>query len=633
MFKPTSANDRINYGEMLMPPSGFRLGRAVGTTYSLDLETLAAVSIALGLAEDTDSELIGNPISMLSAIQKISDKIIVFCEAGQIKLPAKSNALCLTLEKMVVPISMPFDKNINRYPAFHPKTWLLEYVNENGDKKYRFVVMSRNMTFDHSWDVACAMDGAASSASGEDSQPIVDFLKFLEEQLNKDLANYSKQSVELKNLIEAVSGGVSFCLEDRFTKCDILPLGIGPAGYDMASDRLFKENFHELVVMSPFLSGSIIKGLNDSKTLTGTTRTLITRRSELSKIKDGEASNFDVYVMKDEIIDGESSVSDGEKQKNSAIHDNLGDEDSAKNNDDENMQNDGMSKQDIHAKIYIRRKYGTTDLFLGSMNASYAAIHSNVEMMLRLRTKNSVLNGEKFLIDIMGEDRDGKKNPFEKVSLEDADETKDTTVQDDVEQLIKDVCRIKMTAEVKCVDGRYDVHITADIKSSIDGARIRIRPFRSNKDSELLPEMTFEALDILQLSEFYAVSATIEDCTLERVIMIPTKGLPEGREAEVIKSVIRTKNQFIEYVAFVLGDDYVQSFLENKKTSGAHGEREQNAAMPAVYEKMLKTSVSDPGRLDEIQYVMKAIQEEEIIPQEFGEMYSVFCNALGIKKA
>ena len=34
------------------------------------------------------------------------------------------------------------------------------------------------------------------------------------------------------------------------------------------------------------------------------------------------------------------------------------------------------------------------------MNASYAAIHSNVEMMLRLRTKNSVLNGEKFLNDI-----------------------------------------------------------------------------------------------------------------------------------------------------------------------------------------------------------------------------------------
>ena len=107
MFKPTSAKDRINYGEVLMPPVGFHVERAIGTTYSLDLETLTAVSIALGLIEDTDSELMNNPLCMLSALQKISDRIVVFCEAGQIKLPAKSNALCLILEKIVVPVALP----------------------------------------------------------------------------------------------------------------------------------------------------------------------------------------------------------------------------------------------------------------------------------------------------------------------------------------------------------------------------------------------------------------------------------------------------------------------------------------------------------------------------------------------
>ena len=107
-------------------------------------------------------------------------------------------------------------------------------------------------------------------------------------------------------------------------------------------------------------------------------------------------------------------------------------------------------------------------------------------------------------------------------------------------------------------------------------------------------------------------------------------GLTE--EAEIIKNVIKTKNQFIEYVAFILGDDYVRSFLENKKTSGEYGEWDQNSAMPAVYEKMLKTSISDPDRLGEIQYITKAIEEEEIIPPEFREMYAVFCDTLGIKQ-
>ena len=42
-----------------------------------------------------------------------------------------------------------------------------------------------------------------------------------------------------------------------------------------------------------------------------------------------------------------------------------------------------------------------------------------------------------------------------------------------------------------------------------------------------MPEMDFNSLDMLQLSEFYVASVTIEDCTLERVIMIPTSGIPE----------------------------------------------------------------------------------------------------------
>lgn len=630
MFKPTSAKDRINYGEALIPPIGFRLEHAIGTTYSLDLETLTAVSIALGLIEDTDSELVTNPISMLSALQKIADRITVFCEAGQIKLPAKANALCLILEKMVVPVSLPFDKKINRYPAFHPKTWLLEYSNEEGKQLYRFVVMSRNMTFDHSWDVACTMDGDLSSAGSVDSQPIVDFLTFLRRQLNNEFANYLRQNNDLTHLIETVSM-VSFYPEDNFFECEIMPLGIGATSCDMASKELFTENFHELVVMSPFISGTVIEGLNDAgKTMTGTTRTLITRRSELSNIKGGKASNFDVYVMKDEIIDGESSVSDGEELKPSAINADLDKNDIALNKDKEKQEEEESPKQDIHAKIYLRRKYSTTDLYLGSMNASYGAIHSNVEMMVHLRTRNSVLNGKKFLDDIMGEDRESKKNPFERVSLGDVDEADNTTVQDRVEQLIKKVSRIKMFAAVEQVDGRYNIIITANTVKPLDG--VWIRPLRSNKESVLMPKMSFQDLEILQLSEFYVVSATIEDCTLERVIMIPTTGISDERENEVIKNVIRTKNQFIEYVSFILGDDYVQSFLENKKASGAYGDWDQNRAMPAVYEKMLKTSVSDPERLGEIQYITKAIQEEEIIPPEFREMYDVFCNTLGIKQ-
>ena len=100
MFRPDSNQDRTDYSSILMPPDGYRLDRAVGTTYSLDLEALTAVAICLGLSEETDSKLMQNPIGMLNALQKVSDKIVLFCEAGQIKVPTKPTALSILLEKL-----------------------------------------------------------------------------------------------------------------------------------------------------------------------------------------------------------------------------------------------------------------------------------------------------------------------------------------------------------------------------------------------------------------------------------------------------------------------------------------------------------------------------------------------------
>ncbi len=39
--------DRLDYGRLLIPPDGYRLDRAVAATYSLDLEMLLSVPVAL----------------------------------------------------------------------------------------------------------------------------------------------------------------------------------------------------------------------------------------------------------------------------------------------------------------------------------------------------------------------------------------------------------------------------------------------------------------------------------------------------------------------------------------------------------------------------------------------------------
>lgn len=612
MFRPDNNHDRTNYSEMLLPPEGFRLEKAVGTTYSLDLEALTAVAIVLGLTEETDSKLMQNPISMLNALQRVSSRIILFCEDGQIKIPSKPTALSILLEKMVVPVALPMDAKLKRYPAFHPKTWTLEYVNDTGEKKYRFVVMSRNLTFDRSWDISFAMDSSTKVRQKRKTAPIIDFLNYLQTQIHKTTPDATKKRASiaaLKREIEAVSFSLSS--KEFGEDFQILPLGIGKSSYDMSKDTLFCNDrssadytFHELVVMSPFLTDSVIEFFNQKdKGLTGCKRTLITRKSELSKITANKVDNFDIFAMKDEIVDGEEIVSDDSSKK---------------------------QQQDIHAKIYIRKKYSDVDLYLGSMNASYAAINKNVEMMLWLGTKNQYLNGEKFLNDIFCGPEDGNANPFEKVNVIEKQEDVEADEKNQLERRIKDFCRLSKKALIIETAGKYKIQIS--IEGGENDESMQISPFNSNKEKSLAHFIEFEDMDVLQLSEFYKIKASIGQTSISRIIMIPTTGFPEERESAVVNSVVKDRRSFVEYISFVLGDDYLISMLEDNELGESGFFKQSTDAMPALYEKMLATALNAPERLKEIDYILKMISGNEIIPDEFRKTYEIFCRTLKLKQ-
>ena len=63
-------------------------------------------------------------------MNNIIGKIVVFCEAGQIKASTNSNNFLFWLEKIVKQIQVPSDNN-NKFPAFHPKVWLIKYKKSN----------------------------------------------------------------------------------------------------------------------------------------------------------------------------------------------------------------------------------------------------------------------------------------------------------------------------------------------------------------------------------------------------------------------------------------------------------------------------------------------------------------------
>lgn len=610
MFKPNDNEDRLDYGKLLLPPEGFRLDMAVGTTYSLDLEALTAVAICLGSEEETDSAFMQNPVNNLHALEKVSDEILIFCEAGQTKMPGTHSALTLLLEKMVTQVALPKDESMGNYPAFHPKTWTLSYVNEDGEYRYRYIVMSRNLTFDRSWDISFAMDGVPGSERPEKTKPILSFLDYLASQVQDTYPDDAKKKEKLQKLLNRLQN-VSFRLNSKEfgEEFEVLPMGIGENSYDMSRDDLFcdekytaRYSFHELIVMSPFLSGSIIESLNqEERAMKDCRRTLITRRSELGKLKPEQANHFDIYVLKDEMADDGDSPSGADAEP---------------------------FRQDIHAKIFLRRKDSNTSLYFGSMNATYAALHNNVEMMVRLRTKKGYLDGKKFLNDLFCGPADERTNPFIKVTvpeeqLPDPEEDR----RHALEIKIKELCRREKKAAVtETLDGRYQV--TIQFEKDVQDENLLLSPLRSAQKKTLGEQIQFEALELLQISEFYEVTAVDREIEMNRVIMIPTAGIPEARDSAIVNSVVKDRETFVEYVALVLGDDNLTTLMEQKQIGESGFFRNSNDAMPALYEKMLRVALEDKDRLKDIDTVLKMITDEEIVPKEFRETYEMFCRTL-----
>ena len=184
MFDPNA--DRSDYGKLLAPPAGYALDFAVGTTYSLDLNALVGACMSLSLGEETDSELLDNPIYILDTLHRTGEKLAIFCEGGQIKVPQKVSKLHALLENIVFEVVIPKRRGA-AYSSFHPKIWLLRYQNADMVPLYRVVVLSRNLTFDRSWDVFFSIDGTLSDERTEKNAPLKDFLAFLAEYPLPDL--------------------------------------------------------------------------------------------------------------------------------------------------------------------------------------------------------------------------------------------------------------------------------------------------------------------------------------------------------------------------------------------------------------------------------------------------------------
>ena len=171
--------------DSLSTPPGYQLDWAIGTTYSLDLLALLAAPVAFAFsdAQDRTGQPIVEPLALLKATRQYADRMLIFCQAGAVHVPRNYQPLLANLENSIAEAEWPNGGN------FHPKVWFLRYVDGSGHVTYRMLCLSRNLTFDRSWDTLLRLEGELKNRTNaiRRNHPVGEFVEALPQFLSRDL--------------------------------------------------------------------------------------------------------------------------------------------------------------------------------------------------------------------------------------------------------------------------------------------------------------------------------------------------------------------------------------------------------------------------------------------------------------
>ena len=340
-------NRRI-YGEVLRPPLGYRLDLALATTFSMDFETAMVIpaTMALHAAESRD-ETLDSPIALLEGLERMSERLAIFCDAGRIHGSSGAvSRLSSLLEDMVTEVSAPGGG------AFHPKLWLMRFTttSQHAPVLMRMALLSRNLTRDMSWDLCLVLDGERGGATRSGNAPISRLLRSLpgmaigrptpdrSARIARDLANDLAKT--------------SWVLPDGFRAVELAVNGLG--------DEPWRPSIGKIVgIVSPFCDAEALRRL----TWSGQKHAhLVSRLDELAALPQGTLDRFHEVSVLDEMA--ESSDEDAEE---------VGSDSSP-------------PARGLHAKAIITQRYSTTHITVGSGNATSPALINgkNVEVFATL---------------------------------------------------------------------------------------------------------------------------------------------------------------------------------------------------------------------------------------------------------
>lgn len=611
MLDPKSKDNAVDYGELLKPPEGFLLSRAIGTTYSLDLLALLAVPVAMYYSKplETDFEMNETPFDVFDSISKASKTVTIFCQKGKIKVPKKFNKLISLTEDCICEITPD-----TAYSSFHPKCWWLWFSDPRSKEKIvRFCILSRNLTFDRCWDVSYSFEGMVTSGNQKANKSMIEMFDYL----NKKSGNII-DSVYRKQLYQT-----NFEKNPLFKSWKFHPIRIGK-NTNPLDDPSFKPE--TLLIMSPFIDNKY----TDKIASKGAYKSwLFSRRSELLKLNPESYNEVtDSYHISDTVVNGEFSE-----------------------NMSEEIPNTEPDTLDLHAKLYIGRKKNKNTWFLGSANLTAPAFTRNIEAMIELISDDKNCRPESILKELISNDKEKKLfDLFESDLI--TSETTQENLDKEIRKLIYDISSSGLTGELITYEKNnyfsYKLKFNAT-KINVSGKfKIYLRPLSNDSVTEkgklikagIVNEIHFkDKLKLSQVSKYFVFTIMHESLLQKEFIVKAEIDIDnEARHGKILAEIIDSKDKFLQYLKFLLSNSGIVEDIDDYDKKYNHtGEKSNyeplwNKYSLPLYEELLKTASQHPDKIKSIDLLITKLKTDEntkdFISLELVELWEVFKKVL-----
>jgi hypothetical protein len=478
--------------------------------------------------------------------------------------------------------------------------------------RYRVLCLSRNLTFDSSWDTVLTIDGELSErtrAIGE-SKPLAEFIEALPE-----LA-FGPMRGEHRRIVAQIADEirrVRFEVPEPFESMWFWPLGHARG----ASDPFAEIRIERLLVVSPFLAPPRLRKLAER----GNKHVLVSRIDELQAIPGEALARYsEVHVLHDaaEDLDGDGDDDALEGAEAGPVPPSRG----------------------LHAKLYVADDGWNAHVWTGSANASDAAFGANVEMLVQLTGKKSKVGVDEFL---------GAKGGGLRSLLVPFTPPPEPIVQTEVEKRLaeaicvanREISRAAWVARIvrgDAEDMKETFTVTLGLEHGTiklpDNCGVRVWPIALPDDRGVtLDESStarFERCSFQALTAFFAFEITAtsaprtERCTF--VVRVPLVGVPEDRNARVLHALLDDPGKVLRFLQMVLSIDACAALelIDPMDDGGTERDPKGSAgggdAVP-LFESLVRALEREPDRLVEVDRLVCELrataQGAQLLPADF----------------